>query len=281
MAMALRPLDPADWIAPDDDLEAHLAEKERLLAERRDEVFAALPGSEAAQAEVLARLVEHLPRRFPALYGRDGDSLRIGPDRSVRLDGDAPPLLTAGRLVQEDLCLMQSPAPGEPYCLTAASLCFPSRWRLADKLGRPMAAIHAPVPLYAERMARQVDRFLQHLKADKPVWRINWSLLDDGALFQPTGHGRTESDPRFTVENLPQSVWFRSERQTLVRLPESQAICFGIRIYQAPLGTLAADPVRARRLLTAIQTMAPEMDAYKSFAVFRRPLVAYLCTRAS
>jgi len=86
----------------------------------------------------------------------------------------------------------------------------------------------------------------------------------------------TAADPRFTVENLPHSVWFRSERQTLVRLPESQAVCFGIRIYQAPLGAIAASPERARRLLNAIETMAPEMDTYKSFAVFREPLREYL-----
>lgn len=280
MTMALRPLDPAEWIAPDAALEPQLAEKDRLIAERRDEVFAALPGSEAAGAELLARLRAHLPEHFPSLYRRDGGTFRIGPQRRIALDSAEPPLLTAGRLVQEDLCLMQSPAPGEPYRLTAASLCFPTRWRLADKLGKPMAAIHAPVPLYAERMARQVDRFFQHLKAEKPVWRINWSLVDDDALFQPTGHGRTAADPRFTAENLPHSVWFRSERQTLVRLPESGAICFGIRIYQAPLGAVIADRERAGRLLNAIETMAPEMDAYKSFAVFREPLLECLRARA-
>ena len=276
LAMALRPLDSAEWIAPDADLEAHLAEKDRLLAERPAEVFAALPGSEPAQTELLARLASHLPARFPGLYRREADTIQIGADRRVALNGGNPPLMTAGRLVQEDLCLMQSDGPDSLYKLTAASLCFPSRWRLADKIGLPLAAIHGPVPLYAERMSRQVDRFFQHLKEDKPVWRINWSLLDDDALFQPQGHGRTAADPRFSVETIGRSVWFRSERQTLVRLPETQAICFGIRIYQAPLCQVANDLVRARRLLTAIETMAPEMDAYKSFAVFREPLLAYL-----
>jgi hypothetical protein len=281
LAMALRPLDPAEWIAPDDDLDAHLAEKDRLLAERPADVFAALPGSEPAQAELLARLTSHLPARFPDLYRREADTLHIAPDRRVALNGNVPPLLTAGRLVQEDLCLLQSPEADEPYHLTAASLCFPSRWRLADKIGQPLAAIHGPVPLYADRMARQVDRFFQHLKPEKPVWRINWSLLDDDALFQPEGHGRTAADPRFSLETIGGKVWFRSERQTLVRLPETGAVCFGIRIYQASLRQIASDPVRARRLLTAIETMAPEMDTYKSFAVFREPLLAYLRTLAT
>tara|TARA_R110002073_G_scaffold70845_1_gene174581 strand:+ start:1052 stop:1900 length:849 start_codon:yes stop_codon:yes gene_type:complete len=274
--MALRPLDPAEWIAPDDSLPAQLAEKERLIGERLPEVFAALPGSETAQAELLALLLNHLATHFPDLYRRHGEAMQIGTDRRVALDTGEPPLLTAGRLVQEDLCLMQSPAEAEPYVLTAASLCFPSRWRLVDKIGRPLAAIHAPVPLYADRMARQVDRFFQHLKVEKPVWRINWSLLDDDALFQPTGHGRTAADPRFSPETIGDNVWFRSERQTLVRLPQTRAVVFGIRIYQATLAQVTADPVRASRLLNAIQTMAPEMDTYKSFAVFREPLLAYL-----
>ncbi len=277
MAMALRPLDPIEWIQADDLLLAQLAEKDRLIAERRDEVTAALPGSEAAQAELLARLADYLPRRYPAIYRQDGDSsaMHVGEGRTVLLNG-LPAIETAGRLVQEDFCLLQSPGGGEPYQLTAASLCFPTRWLLADKIGRPMQAIHAPVPLYAEKVGRQVDRFFQHLKAEKPVWRINWSLIDDPALFQPTGHGLTAADPRFQPETIGENVWFRSERQTLVRLPETGAIVFGIRIYQTILGEIGGDPVRAGRLLEAIRTMAPEMYAYKSFAIFRQPLEVYL-----
>ncbi len=273
--MALRPLDPAEWIKPDDLLEEQLAEKECLIAERRDEVTAELPGSEAAQAELLAKLLTYLPEGFPDIYARDDGVMRIGSQRLVPLDA-LPAIETAGRLTQEDFCLMQSPGEGEPYRLTAASLCFPTRWRLADKIGKPMQAIHGPVPLYAEKMGRQVDRFFQHLKADKPVWRINWSLIDDPSLFQPTGHGLVEEDPRFQPETIGENVWFRSERQTLVRLPETGAIVFGIRIYQNTLGEVAGDPVRARRLLESICTMAPEMYTYKSFAVFRRPLEQYL-----
>lgn len=102
--MALRPLNLDEWIAPNGDLEAHLAEKDRLLAERRAEVFAALPGSEAAQHELLARLVAFLPLRFPDIYRRTGDTFQIGPDRNVALSECSSALLTAGRLVQEDFC---------------------------------------------------------------------------------------------------------------------------------------------------------------------------------
>src|SRR5262245_47130371 len=108
MRMNLRPLDPADWILIDDDFATNLAQKERLLAERHGEVFAALPPAEAGGHEVLERLAAHLARRFPNLYGLDGATLvRLADDRPFHLDQRAIHSLDlAGRLVQEDLCLL-------------------------------------------------------------------------------------------------------------------------------------------------------------------------------
>ncbi|HKK31385.1 MAG TPA: DUF3445 domain-containing protein [Alphaproteobacteria bacterium] len=279
MAMGLRPLDPADWLQPDAELEQDLVEKDRLIAERLDEVFAVTPGSETACRELLAKVLDYLPAAYPETYRLKKDAVRIGLERTVALGCGEPALLTAGRLAQEDFCILQEDAEGR-YLLTAATLCFPTRWRLADKLGKPLAAIHGPVPVYADKLARPVDRFFQHLKADKPVWRINWSLLDDPALFQPTGHGRTLADLSITPENIGEKVTFRSERQTLVRLPATGAVVFGIRNYRAPLAQVAADPVRARRMLQAIETMPPEVLKYKSFSVFRAPLETYLAAAA-
>src|SRR5690606_2368165 len=112
-------------------------EKERLAAERWDEVFAAEPETGAAQAEVLALLAAHLPRRFPGLYRRAGRSMVVA-GRRVPLDG-VPALWTAARLVQEDLVLMRRGAAG--WRLAAAALCFPSSWRLAEKFGKPIHAV--------------------------------------------------------------------------------------------------------------------------------------------
>ena len=104
-------------------------------------------------------MLDHLRRHRPDLIEVDGDRVRAvasgeGHDRTAFADR---PLDLAGRLVQEDLCLM-APSSGT-YRLIAASLCFPSRWRLADKLGQPMMAIHQPVPGFNDKLARPVDRF--------------------------------------------------------------------------------------------------------------------------
>ena len=72
----------------------------------------------------------------------------------VALDASQP-LLTLGRLVQEDLCLMQK--QGDAHVLTAAILCCPASWTLAEKLGRSMAAIHLLVQIYTPDLASCLD----------------------------------------------------------------------------------------------------------------------------
>ena len=63
--IGIRPLGLAEWIDADDRLGAYFEEKARLWGSERASVFAAEPGTETAQAELLALLSEHLPARFP------------------------------------------------------------------------------------------------------------------------------------------------------------------------------------------------------------------------
>ena len=266
LSMGLERLDVKDWIEPDDTFAAQLQEKERLLSERHREVFAALPQATAGSAETLALLVEHLPARFPQLYQRSGaklENLVTGRRWDVR-DSALHPLDLAGRLVQEDLCLMQRQPDTDKYHLIGASLCFPTRWKLADKIGRPLNDIHAPIPRYAEQLAMSMDRFFDRLHVEKPVWRLNWSVMDDPTLFQPGGHGRTGVNPAVTVHNAGDALWLRMERQTLRRLPGSLAILFTIRVHVHPLSRLARRPERAAQLAAAIRALPEPLRRYKS-----------------
>lgn len=266
LSMGLERLALDDWIEPDDTFAAQLREKERLLSERHHEVFAALPRAAAGATETLALLVEHLPTRFPRLYRRSRaelENLVTGQRWDVRND-DLHPLDLAGRLVQEDLCLMQRRPDTGKYHLVGASLCFPTRWKLVDKLGKPLNAIHAPIPGYAEQLAVSMDRFFDRLHVDKPVWRLNWSVMDDPTLFQPGGHGRTGVNPTVTVHNAGDTLWLRMERQTLRRLPGSLDILFTIRVHVQPLSRLARRPERAAQLAAAIRALPEPLRRYKS-----------------
>ena len=188
-AIGLAPLDPARWIEQDAHLADQLALKEAILAREGAAAFGALAGAEAGQAEALELLAAHLPARFPQTYRREGSALRVLPgDRLVAFGGE-PALLTASRLVQEDLLLMRRCEGG--WRLVAGSLCFPSTWVLAEKLGRDMDAIHGPVPGYAGKMAGTIARIFDNLKVEQPVERLNWSIYGDARLR----YAQSKQDP--------------------------------------------------------------------------------------
>ncbi|WP_074219132.1 DUF3445 domain-containing protein [Rhodovulum sp. ES.010] len=158
------------------------------------------------------------------------------------MTGDAP-LLTLGRLVQEDFCLMER--RGGAHVLTGAILCFPASWMLAEKMGRLLDAIHGPVPHYDAALAARVNRLFAGLRPGRLLWRANAHFYADPALFQP----RPESAPRAKVQGP--APWLRSERQVLARLPRTQAVVFSIHTYvvaresldAAQRAALAAHPI--------------------------------------
>ncbi|MEE3623224.1 DUF3445 domain-containing protein [Nitrospirillum sp. BR 11752] len=278
MAMGLMALNPARWLMVDDSCPALLAERRALLAQRHGAVTGFLPGSHDAQAEVLALMADHLPRHFPGAYVREGRRLTCRLTGEVwDLDAAGPnPLEVAGRLVAEDLCLLLPDAAGLPV-LAAAVLCFPNRWRLREKLGRPMAGIHAPVALYGEKLGRPVDRFLETLAPDRPVWRMNWGLNDDPALFQPEEVAHTAADAALTPENAGHRLFLRIERQTLRRLPATGAILFTIRTYQRALGDLTGE--EAAQLAHVLRTVPKPVARYKGLPRTAGPALGFLDRR--
>jgi hypothetical protein len=280
MAMGLVHLPEKAWFELDDRYACELRERRRLLAQCHADVFAALPVSEAARAEALHAVADNLATHHADWFSRDGNALR---NRLTGEDWDlaAPPcdpLELAGRLVQEDLCLVQHVA-AVPV-LTAAVLCFPSRWRLAEKIGRPLADVHGPVPSYAERLARPVDRFMHTVKPGHVAARLNWSVLDDATLFQPAGKWREAHNPAVTAANAGQTLFLRVERQTLRRLPRTEAVLFGIRVHVYPLASAVAVPDTAARLAEAVRAMPEATLRYKSLLPIRQALLDWLDARA-
>lgn len=239
--MGLRTIEEAAWLDVDDRRAAELAEKTRLLTTRHDDVFAALPGTEAAGEEVLALVATWLARHHPEATGSSEPPAGDG----------RHPLEVAATLVQEDLCVMAE-HEGD-VALVAAALCFPSHWRLADKIGGSAAAIHEPVPHYERELQAKVDRFLERIPEGRIVLRRNWGVHDHDTLFVPE---HPAPRPGITAENAGEQLWLRSERQTLRRLPATGAVLFTIRVQLAPLGVFAERPDLAVALAAAARAGA-------------------------
>ncbi|HKW55615.1 MAG TPA: DUF3445 domain-containing protein [Stellaceae bacterium] len=275
LALGLMPLAWAEWLEIDRRLAADLAAKRALLETRHGEVFAALPEAADGSAELLALLARHLPQHHPTLFSRAGDRLEnhaTGESWDVARPS-LHPLDLAGRLVQEDLCLLRG--EGESHRLMAASLCSPARWRLADKLDRPLSAIHAPVAGYAAKLAAPVDRFFATLKAGKLVWRLNWGIVDDPAPFQPVA----PPPAVITATTAGERLWLRVERQTLQRLPASGAVVFTIRTHITRLDAAIGNRAGAAELAAALRDMPEESRRYKHIAPIAAPLLDWLDAR--
>ena len=276
MVMGLVARPPDELIELDERYLEEMAERRALLASRHGDVFAARPGSEGARREALNRIAALLPARFPLWFKRCGPLLRnlLTEEAWDLAQPPCDPLELAGRLVQEDLCLIETRDAGP--VLQAAVLCAPSRWRLHEKIGRPLADIHERVPLYADHLSAPVDRLMRHLKTGKLAERLNWSVTDDPALFQVEGKHRTEPDPSITAGNAAERLFLRVERQTLSRLPESGYVLFTIRVHSYPLPRVVAQPGAADRLAAAVRALPTAMAAYKSLPSFRLALQGYL-----
>ena len=213
------PMEPGDWLRVDEAYAGQMAERERLLAEIPDRVTGAMPGSEPAVAE----LAEAVEAALPSLGFRREGAGWLCPDGRVVPD-DLPVLERLGRLVQEDLCLMEA-GPDGHHGLTAAVLCFPASWTLSEKLGRGLPGIHRPVAVYDESLAARVQRLFDAIRPEQPLWRMNMLDYVDPALFQP----RREDEKR--PPDTRRRGYIRCERQGLRRLPRTRAVVFSIHTY--------------------------------------------------
>ncbi len=240
--MGMRPLDESAWLEVDDQYEAELALKASLLKANYGDVVATSPPGDEGSRELLDDVVEFLSRYHPALL------------RSTT--PDEHPIVQASRLVQEDLCVL---VKDDAWRLRAACVCFPSRWLLARKINATLDDIHAPVPGYDRELARPTNGFFDRLTPGRSFWRLNWTLLDNPALFQPTA---TRTAPSGDLADW----YFRVERQTLRQLPRSRAVVFTIRTYVTSAAALSErDDQFVATLLHALDTAPSSTQAYKGW----------------
>ncbi len=249
--LGVRPLDLRNWILIDDHYDSEMSEIGVLTNRHREGVFA-LPGSTAGAAEVRDTLIGHLRTRYPRRFA--------GLD-PARVADDPMPLAAARALVQEDLCLLQRTDEG--WIMTAGAVVIPTSWDVESKIGQRLDRIHSPVPRADDELAAPMARFFDRLRADRPVWRANRSLTEDGALRLEPGHRSEEANPTITADNVAERLWLRVEYQTLRRFPIHGAILFTIRILRQRLDSLVDRPAQLRALVQSIEAIPPDVAAYK------------------
>jgi len=220
----IQPADLDNWLHMDDAFAGQMRRRAEVLADHRENVLALAPCAKPAAQELLKLVLSHAyPGSVDRVTRPDGQLIGIDHDH---------PLETLCHLVQEDFCILQKHK--EEHVLTGALLCFPASWRLSEKFMRPLIAIHERVDSYDVNIARRVQRLFDGIQPGRPLWRFNALWYDDAELYQP----RSATAPR-ELSDPGTASFLRSERQTLLRLPDTRAVVFSIHTY-----VLDAKPLR-------------------------------------
>lgn len=233
-----------------------------------------------AYAENKRRVLEAVPARGligeadPAVLQAIADAYEAQTGVSL-----APHARALAEGLQEDFVILHDEDDAmRTRCL---SVCFPSNWDPAEKLGLDFAAIHAPVADNAllqaggrgiVDMAFRQARMLRHV----------WLLTPNGDLAQHPETRRTRwADAAASADaadgRLIDQVFFRVERQTTLPLPALRRGVFFIRILVAPLAeVLAVAPKRAAELCEALRSMSEAVVDYRGMTAVRERLCAEL-----
>jgi hypothetical protein len=106
--------------------------------------------------------------------------------------------------------------------LSGAILCFPAAWRLEEKLGRTLMRLHLPVAKHTEDVGRRVQRLMDAIRPETPMWRAN-AHRSGTPRFNPL----SEAANRVRVDDDKPCI--RCERQCPILRPETQAVVFTVR----------------------------------------------------
>jgi hypothetical protein len=268
-----------------------IALRKSLYEEKGEDVLSVNEIATPAITELYTYLTTtYLPTRFPTVYTSTPSGLHNKITQEtlpLHPDSSHAALRLLGSNIDTDFLFLipiQEPGPDQgKYRLEAFNTCFPSGFNTRSKLGLKLADIHTPVPSYAAKLEKSMDRFFASLPVGKVVKRHNWSITTNTVLFNLAGNHMSEEEEAAKTEgwddvNLAQTV-LRCERQTLHRLPQTGAILFAFKTYQYWLQELR-DEGCGEALADAIDGLgegnAPGMKVYKRQVVWGEKVKAFL-----
>lgn len=248
--VGVHPVKESQWLAEDaPDTGPQLRAKYRLHRDQLDQVVQQLPNASDLGERLLALVLDWLSSHSATHQITNGSVFDTRTGHQVELLG-ASAMATVGRLVPEDFVVMNR--DGEHWIMAGGSVCFPSRWKLTDKIGETLSAIHQPVPGYHQTLDRPVNLLFDRLGTDEIKRRTSWTLTDSGELHL-SEPATTPAEPRFV----------RFESQSFRRLPGTSAIVFTIRTAIETIAELSA--TERERLRAMANKASPDIRRYRNW----------------
>ncbi|KAL2006702.1 hypothetical protein VTN00DRAFT_9370 [Thermoascus crustaceus] len=283
--MGLRSMKWDEWIELDNHYPRYHADKARRIRERGEKCCKTAPEAMDGAIELLEELCSYLPERYPSMFKKTDvgiDNLFTGESFNiVQRPLPEDPMAMSARLVQDDLALMFEKEDGQYYLLAGAIL-LAGFWRLEDKFGTSLSEIHTSgdVPQFREKLEKGMMNFFRRIRPEDPVLRNNYFLQVDDDLAWSHSIGPEDSpEVSWNTAEKNRAIehhYFRSERQSLRRLPKSGAVVFTIRTYFEPITGIVKEPYVPGRLASAIRSWGEDVSRYKGREKYEEVLLEYL-----
>ncbi|KAL8283113.1 hypothetical protein RQP46_005891 [Phenoliferia psychrophenolica] len=304
--MGIRPMPWNSWLQLDSDYKKTYAIRLARTNDQGELATGTLPGFRPQAMECLLEMFSFLSFRYPDLFkvtravsirnNVTGDFWDF--DELDKSDPGWNPMRIGGLLQQDDLAVMVEGTDGE-YYLQAGSICTAGFWRLQDKLGRSMDDIHSHgvVPGWKEKLKFSMERFFQRQTADKPIERNNYFFqIDDQLAWSQKTNGpekifdqgtkapvadllSASDDPNWRAP-VPTTdfndVFFRTERQSLRRMPKTGCSFLTIRTYFHKVADIANEPGVPGRMASAIRSWPDNVAKYKGAELYTPVLLPRL-----
>ncbi|OHE92215.1 hypothetical protein CORC01_12451 [Colletotrichum orchidophilum] len=306
LTMGLENATFSDILPLDNTLVDRLALRRRVVAQHREMVTSANPCSESAVKEFYIWLVRtYLPRRYPDIY-TCGEDMLFGPESTAMPTNPPDNVRDVLGLIAEnvDAEFFFLQRQGDSYVARAIINCYPFTFNPAHKLNKTLAQIHGPIPGYAIKLQKSMDRYFASLAKGKLAKRHNWNIALDRELFSPTKNPLTFL-PVPVMEKIKdalewlgigfpkiksgevdaEQVTLRCERQTLHRMMENEdTLVFSFKTYQYPLRQIRDEgggPALAEAIRGIKSGSVPQIEWYKASMYWADAVVDYLLTEDS
>lgn len=253
LRLGLHSIPVKQWLHIDQDFPLFQQHKLASLQQHAEKVSAQLPGASRACDEFGEFLRDHLQTCWAEQFSLGTSAMSHIPS-GLSWPTQPRSLWESSLWIQDDICLLEPDKEQNEYIMTAASLCSPSNWKLEDKIGKSIDWIHEPVPGYKEQLANRVNKLISGMGPVKPVMRFNWSLQHGNELCWRSDLETGSSDDDY---------YWRVERQTLLKLPQSGAVVFAIRIFLHSFTQMNQIGNFNRALAAIVSRQSPEILRYK------------------
>lgn len=278
MTLALKKLDPNDYITLENTYLDRIALREKLFDETQ--FYACDDSAVGALKEMYRFIFDFLVKKYPQYFVLTEKETLIHNTITGKFFSSDPAdmkkeeilRLIATNIEEDMLIMLKNPSTDQldEYILRSFITLMPAGFNPMEKLNKSLTAIHGPVPGYLQKLQISMNKFFSRVQPHEFIVRQNWSLQTHSNLCAPKGSHATKEEaeklhPLFPNDLDFNKCFFRVEKQCVTRLPESGAIMMIVRTYTTSLMDLRADLSEEQKdiMCSAIDGISGDLALYK------------------